>query len=205
MRDLFFDKATHTYYYKGEKVPCVSDILAMVDVVMLKGIPQRNLEIAAERGTRVHEATEDLEYGLLDIDDEKWLEENADIQPYLIAYSNFLKTYPSYSVAREESLYNENWGFAGTLDIVKSINGRLSIIDIKTSKTISGLRSMYQLTAYLLLWNGTHPNELIEIGDLYILQLKDNGEYRLIQVGGDYYRFNDLCVIYKDAKGDEKL
>lgn len=199
MQDLFFDKEAHAYYYKGERVPCVSDILKMVDVVLLDGIPQRNLEIAAERGSRVHAATEDLEYGVLDIDDE----ENADIQPYLIAYKKFLDDHPAYSTAREEALYSERLGYAGTLDIVKQIEGRLSVVDIKTSRTIGGLRSALQLSAYQQLWNENHADNLAT--DLYILQLKDNAQYRLLPIKSEPDTFLSLYELYNRAKGDVKL
>lgn len=203
MQDLFFDKGTHTYYYKGEQVPCVSDVLKMVDTVLLAGIPQRNLEIAAERGSRVHVATEDLEYGVLDIEDEEWLEENADIQPYLIAYKKFLDDHPAYSTAREEALYSERLGYAGTLDIVKQIGGRLSVVDIKTSRTIGGLRSALQLSAYQQLWNENHADNLAT--DLYILQLKDNAQYRLLPIKSEPDTFLSLYELYNRAKGDVKL
>ena len=62
MQDLYFDSSTHSYYYKGEKKPCVSDVLKMVDVIALEGIPQRNLETAAEQ-----ESTSKRNFSKLDL------------------------------------------------------------------------------------------------------------------------------------------
>ena len=203
MQDLFFDSATHTYYFQGEKVPCVSDILKIVDVVAMAGIPIRNLEIAAERGTRVHKQTELLEYGEVDPQDDEWRQENADIEPYLIGYQNFLSVYPTLPIAREEPLYSKHYGYAGTLDLVKYIDGKIAIIDIKTSKTISELRSSLQLNAYRLLWNEAHPD--MEVDDLYILQLDGENGYRLLKVKVYEKQFYDVLKLYKQIKGDRKL
>lgn len=115
MQDLYFDSSTHSYYYKGEKKPCVSDVLKMVDVIALEGIPQKNLETAAERGTRVHEQTELLEVGLADRDDEDWRDENYDILGYIDAYENFLIEHEELPIALEESVYSEEYDLAGTI------------------------------------------------------------------------------------------
>jgi len=203
MENLFFDGETHTYYYKGDKVPCVSDILKMVDVITMVGIPIRNLEAAAERGTRVHQETEKLDYGEIDPQDEAWLQENADIAPYVIGYQNFLSVYPTLPIAREEALYSKHYRYAGTLDLVKFIDGKIAIVDIKTSKTISELRSSLQLNAYRLLWNETHPD--MQADDLYILQLDGDNGYRLFKVEVDAEQFYDVLILYKKIKGDRKL
>ena len=34
MKDLYFDGEKHEYYYKGEKVPCVSDILSITFFIL---------------------------------------------------------------------------------------------------------------------------------------------------------------------------
>lgn len=203
MQDLYLDTEAHTYYYKGEAVPCVSDVLKLVDVITMAGIPMRNLEIAAERGTRVHEQTEMIDYAEVDTLDEDWQLENEDIMGYLIAYMNFLKDYPTFPLGREESLFSLTHSFAGTLDLVKYINGEVSIIDIKTSKTISKLRSELQLSAYDILWVEHHAD--MPAKKHYILQLTDIGEYRLIPIESNTEKFLDYLEKYKEAKGDVKL
>ena len=203
MQDLYFDSSTHSYYYKGEKKPCVSDVLKMVDVIALEGIPQRNLETAAEGGTRVHEQTELLEVGLADRNDEDWRDENYDILGYIDAYENFLIEHEELPIALEESVYSEEYDLAGTIDIVKYIDGNLAIIDKKTSKTISKLRSELQLNIYRLLWNSTHPD--MQVKELYILQLQEDSGNRFIPIEVR----EDLAIRYinqfKEIKGDFKL
>lgn len=203
MEGLYFDSEKHIYYYFGEQKPCVSDILKIVDVIALEGIPQRNIEMAAERGTLVHEQTEDYEYGLVDLLDDDWVQEHFDIVNYVYAYANFRNAYPTLPIASEEKLYSIEHDFAGTVDLVKYIDGKLAIIDKKTSKTISKLRSELQLNAYRIMWNEIHPNQ--QVDTLYILQLNDNGEHRLIPVEVNENLFYKYLNIFKEIKGDIKL
>lgn len=203
MEGLYFDSENHQYYFEGEKKPCVSDILKMVDVIAMEGIPLRNIEKAAERGTLVHEATENLEYGLIDTLDDEWIQDNYEIMSYVLAYQNFLNDYPSKPIAREESIFSKEKGFAGTIDIVKYINDEIAIVDIKTSKTISELRSILQLNAYRIAWNENHPD--MPVTKLYILQLSDVGEYRFIPIDTNEERFNTYLNLFNEIKGDKKL
>lgn len=204
MEDLYLDRDAHTYYYKGDKKDCVSDILEIVDVVALKGIPIRNLENAAIRGTRVHEETENFEFGIIDINDDEWLQDNQDIVNYVYAYANFLNNEsPEKPLASEESFYSIKYDFAGTIDLVKYFRGKLSIIDKKSSKTVSNLRSILQLNAYRLMWNEKHPDRPVEA--LYILQLSDNGTYEVFEIEIDEQKFLQYLNIFKEIKGDKKL
>ena len=203
MEGLYLDQNKHIYYFEGEKKPSVSDILGVVDGIALKNIPLEALERAGARGTRVHEETENLEYGLVDLLDDEWQEENFDISNYVYAYANFMKAHPSFPLASEEALFSHKYDFAGTIDLVKVIDGKLAIIDKKTSSTISALRSKLQLNAYRLLWNEHHRKQPIEA--LYILHLKDNGEHRLLEIPIDEKMFLKYLKIYNEIKGDKKI
>lgn len=203
MKDLYFDSEKHEYYYKGEKVDCVSDVLKLVDVIALEGIPPRNLQIAAERGTAVHELTEDYDFDLIDLTDDEWIQENEEYYNYLIAYANFVKDQPTKPIVSEEQLYSPTYNLAGTLDLVKYIDGEIAIVDKKTSKTISALRSLLQLNLYRLLWNENHQD--MPCRKLYILQLKENGEHRLIPIEINEEKALAYLNIFKEIKGDKKL
>jgi hypothetical protein len=202
VKDLFFDTETHTYYWKREKVPCVSDMLAMIDCITMKGIPAQNLVNASERGSRVHEATEDFEYGLLDMDEE-WLAENEDIEPYVSAYIDWWGDgNSSMPIASEEPLFCEETGIAGTIDLVKRKDGELWLIDKKTSATLGSLRSILQLNIYRLNWNATHEEK---ISRLAILQLKKDGTYCEIEIPIDEAKTWDWIEKFREIKGDKKL
>lgn len=202
MKDLYFDTENHQYYWKGEKVPCVSDMLAMIDCITMKGIPPQNLVNASERGSRVHEATEDFEYGLLDMD-EDWLSENEDIEPYVCSYIDWWGDgNSSMPIASEEPLYCEETGIAGTIDLVKRKDGELWLIDKKTSATLGTLRSILQLNIYRLNWNATHEEK---ISRLAILQLRKDETYRFIEIPIDEQKTWDWINKFWEIKGDKKL
>lgn len=202
MRDLFFDGEKHEYYYKGEKKPCASDILKLIDCVALDGIPPRNLNMASERGTRTHEATDDYDYGLIDIEDEEWAEENSDIYPYVKAYADFNKDYSGFPVASELPLYCEKTGVAGTIDLVRNVYGELAIIDKKSSSSLKFLRNAIQLNIYRINWNETHAQK---VESLYVLHLQNNGKYRLIPIGVDEDLAFKWIGIYNEIKSDKKI
>ncbi len=202
MKDLYFDTESHTYYWKGEKVPCVSDMLAMIDCITMKGIPPQNIINASERGRRVHEATEDFEYGLLDID-EDWISENEDIEPYVCAYIDWWsEVNSSLPIASEEPLYCEETGLAGTIDLIKQKDGELWLIDKKTSATLGQLRSLLQLNIYRLNWNATHEEK---INRLAILQLRKDETYRFIEIPIDEKKTWEWIEKFREIKGDKKL
>jgi hypothetical protein len=203
MKDLYLEVNEHKYYYQGEAVDCVSDMLKIVDCITMKGIPHRNLEIAAERGTRVHNATEDLEYGMLDLTDDEWRQQNDEIYNYCVAYVTFMKDHPEIAISVEESMYSKVYEIAGTVDLVKHINGKIAIIDKKTTKTVSELRSSLQLNMYRIIWNELHPD--LKAEELYILQLKDNGTYRFLPISVNEDRVKEFLKIFKEIKGDKKI
>lgn len=203
MKDLFFNESKHEYYYKGERVPCVSDILKPIDSIMLSGVPSRFLTAAAERGTKVHAATENLALGVWrDIEDFLSEEEDTDLLPYINAYMDFMRDYPGIPYCTEEEVYSEETGVAGKIDIVREINGVLSIIDEKTSASVGRLRSAIQLNIYRLDWNATHERK---VERLFILQLKNNGKYRLIPIEVNEALAFRWIDIYREIVGDKPI
>lgn len=202
MDGLYIDSENHEYYWQGDKKDCVSDVLKMVDVIAMRGIPQRNIEVASERGRKVHELTEDFDYGQIDILDDDFIEENQDVYKYLLAYADWANKNKSLPIASEESIYSQKLDLAGTIDLVKKIGGELTIIDKKTSKTISALRSFLQLNLYRLMWNETHEQK---VEKLLILQLCDDATYRPIPIPVDETKALEWKQKYDEIKGDVKL
>lgn len=206
MKNLYFDGERHEYFYCGEKKPCVSDILKIIDAITLDGIPPQNLAKASERGSRVHEETDAYDYGLLEMDDE-WVFNNQDILPYIEAYIQFCEDYPSLPMESEYPTYCEKTGVAGTIDLVKEIDGKLAIIDKKTTSAVGVLRNSIQLNIYRLNWNETNKRQ---VESLYILDLahkdKKTGKlYRLLPFPIDENQAFKWIAIYNEIKGDKKI
>ena len=185
---LFFDEG-HKYTLDGEELPSVSQLTRFISREIYGDVGQFNLDRAADRGTAVHKATELLDkYGTVEIDE--------DISPYLKAYIAFRKEHKcewqkiEYATHHPENLY------AGTLDRVGTVDGKLAILDIKTSSTIQ--KPLY--TAQLNLYREMLPDP---IEQLIILHLRKDGTYKLIDIPIDD-ALADACITMHEALKKKK-
>jgi hypothetical protein len=185
---LFFDEG-HKYTLDGEELPSVSQLTRFISREIYGDVGQFNLDRAADRGTAVHKATELLDkYGTAEIDE--------DISPYLKAYIAFRKEHKcewqkiEYATHHPENLY------AGTLDRVGTVDGKLVVLDIKTSSTIQ--KPLY--TAQLNLYRKMLPDP---IEQLVILHLKKDGTYKLIDIPIDD-TLADACITMHEALKKKK-
>ena len=185
---LFFDEG-HKYTIDGEELPSVSELTRFISREIYGDVGQFNLDRAADRGTAVHKATELLDkYGTAEIDE--------DISPYLKAYIAFRKEHKcewqkiEYATHHPENLY------AGTLDRVGTVDGKLVVLDIKTSSTIQ--KPLY--TAQLNLYRKMLPDP---IEQLVILHLKKDGTYKLIDIPIED-ALADACITMHEALKKKK-
>ena len=177
--NLQFIEEGHKYIVDGEEVPSVSEIIRFISREVYGDIDEETLQYAAERGTAVHKACEELDKtGTVECDEE--------IIGYVQAYKKFLEEHEVEWELIEQSLYDEWLYFAGTIDRYGTIDGEKAILDIKSSAIIKKLLVKAQLDGYyhLACDNNYIPQKA------YCLQLKKNGGYRLYEVGikGDVFR-----------------
>ena len=185
---LFFDEC-HKYTLDGEELPSVSQLTRFISREIYGDVGQFNLDRAAERGTSVHKATELLDkYGTAEIDE--------DIAPYLQAYIVFRKEHKCEWQKIEYATHHPDNLYAGTLDRVGTIDGKLVVLDIKTSSTIQ--KPLY--TAQLNLYRKMLPDP---IEQLVILHLKKDGTYKLIDIPIDD-TLADACITLHEALRKKK-
>ena len=80
---LEFNKKGRIYTYNGQEVPSVSEIIRFAATEVYGQTDEVLMDIAAERGTRVHKACEELDRtGKCECD--------GDIEGYVRAYQKFL-------------------------------------------------------------------------------------------------------------------
>lgn len=172
MDELCFDKEEHRYTLNGEEVPSVSEITRFLSRELYSDVDPLVLEAAAERGTAVHEASEQLEKdGKAELP-EKYL-------PYLKAYLSFLKEKTPNWEAIEWQVHNGTL-YAGTIDRYGMLDGKRVIVDLKTSSTIGrGHKVLYTAAQnlYRRAIEEAHPVDAI-----YILQLKKDATWKLIEL-----------------------
>jgi len=175
MSTLLFYDDSHKYTVDGEEVPSVSELTRFLTRELYNDAPQYFLDQAAKRGTSVHKATEAIDkFGTVEIEDE---------------FAGFVKAYVSFLKEHEVSWGNIEWPvcrkddempYAGTIDRIGALDGKPVILDIKTTANISGLHKLCytaQLNLYKLAVEKEKPVE-----ELWVLQLKKDGTYKLIQL-----------------------
>ena len=172
---LFYDDS-HKYTVDGEEVPSVSELTRFLTRELYTDTPQFFLDQAAKRGTSVHKATEALDkFGTVEVDDET--------VSFVKAYVSFMKEHDVKWDKIEWPVCNGHqtaMPYAGTVDRYGTLDGKIGILDIKTTANISGLHKLCytaQLNLYKLAVEKEKPVE-----KLWVLQLKKDGTYKLIQL-----------------------
>ena len=153
-------------------LPRVTQVLAAVGLGPdFTSIPPAILEIAAKRGTMVHEAIEALAYGYFD--------ESAvdfEILPYLDAYRCFVAESGHEAIGSEIVVEHPTWRYQGHLDRVGWLVKRRCILDWKAVATVDVRAAALQLAGYRCAWNAQHPTAPVDL--TAVVQLKGDGTYR---------------------------
>lgn len=168
---IFFDDS-HRYTVDGVDVPSVSELTRFISRELYGEVQQYLLDNAASRGTKIHKAAEALDkYGSVEIED--------DLAPYLKAYVAFLKDHKPQWDKIEWSVCNGTL-YAGTIDRYGELGSKKAIVDLKSTANITGgHKALY--TAAQNLYRMAAEKE-VPVEALYILQLRKDGTYRLIEL-----------------------
>ena len=187
---ISFDPDTHTYTIDGVEAPSVTTVCRFLAYDQKSDKPWL-ARVAADRGTRVHEACAAIDYGL-------YPEETEDISGYLQAYRRFLKDYRPDWEGIEYIAGDTLLGIAGTIDRFGTLyDGRRCILDIKTGTQLHDAPLRAQLTGYkrlLALDRGFYPEYL------YALQLSKDGTYTMVDVRQDDELLNACMFIHNAVR-----
>ena len=190
MQKITFDAENHQYYIDGVEVPSVTTVCRFLAYDQKSDKPWL-ARVAADRGTRVHEACAAIDYGL-------YPEETEDISGYLKAYRRFLKDYRPDWDGIEYTVGSAEIGMAGTIDRFGTLyDGRRCILDIKTGTQLHDAPLRAQLTGYkrlLALDRGFYPEYL------YALQLSKDGTYTMVDVRQDDELLNACMFIHNAVR-----
>jgi hypothetical protein len=188
---LFFDDK-HQYEVDGVKVPAVSEILRFISREEYADIAQYTLDNAADRGTRVHKACEQLvKFGEADIE--------PDIEPYVKAFLAWVADRKPDFKHIEKALACED--YAGTVDMICEVDGEIWIVDIKTVSAVKKTLVKAQLNGYKRL---VEQNGLGWVKRLYCLQLMNDGKYRDYPVAVDDTEFMACLTLHKAVGKNHK-
>lgn len=166
-------KVHQRYYLKnGKQVPGVTTVLnvlakpALINWAWKLGLEGQDMHavknMAADIGVVTHEI---CECALRGTDPNMDIYKPADVEVALPLYEWFFDWWCNAeleAVGIEVSVVSERWEFGGTLDLVARHPKRgLGLLDYKTSSGVYESH-YYQLSAYEVLWNENHPNDLIK-------------------------------------------
>jgi len=148
---LDYDDAAHSYKVEGIKVPSVTRVVDgcfpkhLVDWALSIGEEEyhRIIDEALEIGNHTHEWIEEYIYTGRCIFNEEGLGNNNSIEAFLA----WEEKYKPEWLSSEQKVYCDKYKYAGTVDAVAKINGRVCVIDFKTSKKIYKPYHL-QVTAY---------------------------------------------------------
>lgn len=148
--DLEYDDKAHSYKVEGVKVPSVTRV---VDGCFPKDLTHWALSIGQEEYDKI--ISEALEVGN---DTHQWIEDYINfghactdpghhIFEPVKAFLKWTEEYKPEWIDAERKIYCDKYKYAGTVDAVAKINGRVCVIDFKTSKKIYKPYHL-QVTAY---------------------------------------------------------
>lgn len=167
-RMLEFNSETHTYTFNGRVVPSVTQVLksaGLIDTTFYKND-------AAERGTYIHAVLEAIDKNPM-----KTVEYTPEVNGYVEAWEKFKAQTSLKFKAIEDKVFSKKFYCAGTIDRICELEGRLTIIDIKTG--IPQQWHSIQTAGYELL---TDSFRRIHRSCVY---LNNNGSYKLDYHGWD--------------------
>lgn len=146
---LQFDPETHTYYVDGEPYPSVTQIIRATSEGADKydDIPDAVLKRAAAKGNLTHEAIQRYHQ-----DGAPLISDDEGANAYIIGYAQFLQSGMFEWEDSEFRLYCDCHRYAGTVDLVGKVNGKPSVLDIKTTSNLDHEYVGLQTAAYRHLW-----------------------------------------------------
>ena len=148
---LEFIPETHQYLVDGVIVPCVSNILAY-KFNDYGRVSREILNRASERGTELHKAIEDFE--------------QQGITSDLKEFKNYLflkRQFGFKNIENEVPVLYEKGGrvlFAGTLDQVIEMDGKLGINDFKRVSAPNKNKIAYQLNLYKMAYEQSYGKKI---------------------------------------------
>jgi hypothetical protein len=159
---------------------------------------------AASRGRTVHNLTEVSDIKGSKIDSTKLPKE---YRGYIEAFNKFKEEVNPKLLYNEQVVLNNEHQYAGTLDRIYDMGGRVNLVDIKTSKDFykdMGLQlSAYKHCKYMYYEKDGNIEAMPNIDGMYILLLGEDGNYAIRQMPDSFSVFLAAFSIYKFLHADK--
>lgn len=174
--ELSFYPNKHLYQLNDTRLPSVTTIMKPLSNALYKDIEEKVLSKAANKGTTVHNAIENYcKFGITDIENE--------YEGYFNAYLDWYKKVSPQIIANECKVYHRYMLYAGTADMLVIIDGKVILIDFKTTSSVNEMLTSVQLEAY----SKAYESHGVNIDGKAVLHLKKDGKY-----SWHFYEKNDI-------------
>jgi hypothetical protein len=165
--DLYYPSVTSILSYMPKNKffeNWIKDVGHNADVIMRR---------AAEEGTAVHNAVEDLVAGkeITWMDDFGNAKYSLDVWNMILKAYEFFETYKPEIIASEYFTYSDEHQYAGTTDLVLKLNDVVWLVDIKTSNSVHKSHEL-QLAAYAKAWEEVTGQKIEKTGILWLKSSK---------------------------------
>ncbi len=157
---MHFNAMTHQYTIGGRPVPSVTQVLGDILPGWKAG------EWYLNRGTVVHACAAMIAKG-------QKFEHDPQVDGQVRACRSWFADFAPTVVAAEEGVYSRTYQYAGTMDLLAYIDGRLTAVDWKASLVAS---ATWQLAAYALAYEEMHK---VKVGQAVAVALYDSGAYKM--------------------------
>lgn len=166
MPELTFEEKGHIYRLYGAEIPSVTTVMKPLSDDFYKSIDPATLDRAANRGTAIHNSTENyVQFGI------------EDVEPRYAGYFEAFKKWWAFRkpepVATERKTYHKILRYAGTVDLLCIINDRLTLVDYKSSAQVNTKLCDVQLEGY----DRAFESHGVKIEDRIILHLSRDGSF----------------------------
>lgn len=164
--ELTFEEQKHIYRLNGMMLPSVTTLMKPLSEDFYDGISPEVLDRAAKRGTAIHNAVENFaQFGIEDI--------TPEYAGYFRAFLSWWKARKPEPLAKEHRVYHKVLLYAGTVDLICEIKGRLTLVDYKSSASVNSKLCGVQLEGY----DRALESHGIKVDDRIILHLTKNGVF----------------------------
>ena len=170
---LRFNVERHTYSLDDMRIQSVTQVIA--PFLPYDNVPREIREQALTRGDLVHSLTVLAEKGRSWRDDAK----ETELEGYVDAWLRFLEVVEPTILDVELRVYHSKYRYAGTLDRLAKVNGRVAVIEIKTGGLVP--EYAWQTAAYQEAHNDGLVTNQERALDRYAVKLNADGSYRITQ------------------------
>lgn len=171
--ELTFDEATHIYRLDGIQIPSVSRLMEPLKDAAYKGISERTLRRAADKGSSVHDSIENfIKFQILDV--------NPEHKLFFQAFMDWWEENQPIVVGSEIRIYHKLLRYGGTVDLLCYLRDKetgewkLILIDFKTTYALQDITCGIQLEAY----ERALASHGVQVDGKMILHLKRDGRFK---------------------------